>query len=234
MISVIIPTLNEEDWIRSTIEHTLKVAQDASSLEVLVVDAGSEDTTLAQLDDLPIVQYVDKNLALKKYASMNAGLERAKGEIILFLDADTLLPNGFDQMIRRCLSDKKVVGGGFEFLFLEAGWKYVFVMLFNRARYRLTRIFYGDQAVFARREVLNKIGGVPKEPLMETAYLCKSLKKEGKLAIVNPPIRTSPRRFEEHGFFKTSWFDLIMIIRFNLGLSVANFSRKYWGKNMKR
>ncbi|WP_420317354.1 glycosyltransferase [Ekhidna sp.] len=234
MLSIVIPTLNEEKYLRHTILHTLAKAKNPQQIEILVIDAGSKDQTLDSIQDLAEIKAFQKpTFALKKYESMNFGFNQASGEVILFLDADTLLPAHFDSLIIRYLQDKKAIGGAFEFAFESPDWKLQLVTLANRIRYRFGKVFYGDQAVFVRKESLAQIGGVPKEPLMETAYMCQSLSKRGKLKIVRPALKTSPRRFKTHGFFKVAWFDLNMIIRFNLGLSVSNYASIYWGKNLR-
>ncbi|MEQ6168446.1 glycosyltransferase family 2 protein [Ekhidna sp. MALMAid0563] len=232
MISIIIPTLNETQYLRRTILHTQKMASDVSNLEIIVVDAGSTDDTLPSVEDLAVQCFERPDFVLKKYASLNYGAEKAKGEIILFLDADTFLPEDFDTMIMSAFKSSETVGGAFEFAFERPDWKLWILSIGNRIRYRFGRVFYGDQAVFLKKETLNEIGGVPNEPLMETAFLCRRLSKVGKLALLRPGIRTSPRRFQEHGFFKVLWFDFNMFIRFNLGIPVSPYAEKYWSKNL--
>ncbi|MEP1034150.1 glycosyltransferase [Ekhidna sp.] len=232
MISIVIPTLNEVSNISSTIEHTIRCASEPNNLAFIVVDAGSEDGTLASISNSMILKFSKPDFKLRKYKSLNYGLQKSAGDVVLFLDADTLLPAHFDASILKALEDKKVVGGAFEFSFQKPDWKLWLLTIVNRIRYRFGKIYYGDQAIFARKEVLDQLGGFPEEALMETAYLCKSLRKKGKLALMKPGIVTSPRRFNEHGFFKVAWFDLNMFIRFNLGLPVSSYANKYWGKNL--
>lgn len=165
--------------------------------------------------------------------SLNYGLKMATGDVVLFLDADTLLPEHYDKSIVEVMGNDTVIGGAFEFSFRKPDWKLWLLTIANRIRYRFGKVYYGDQAIFSRRHILNKIGGVPEEALMESAFLCKSLRSEGKLALIKPGISTSPRRFQEHGFLKVAWFDLNMFIRFNLGLPVSGYAKKYWGKNLK-
>lgn len=233
MISIVIPTLNEEEYLRRTIEHTLAMARNPEELEIVVVDAGSTDNTLGIVGDLNVQTFSKPDFALKKYQSLNFGVQRSSGRVVMFLDADTLLPEHFDVLIAYHLNKKAVIGGAFEFAFERPDWKLNLLTLINRIRYRFGKVFYGDQAVFVKRTALDKIGGVPTEPLMEAAYLCKALRKEGELAIVRPALLTSPRRFNTHGFFKVSWFDLNMFIRFNLGFPVSGYAERYWSKNLK-
>ena len=231
-ISIIIPTLNEEGVLSSTINHTLNAISDKEKLEIIIVDAGSQDNTLSSIEQLPVQSFVKPEFKLKKYKSLNYGAAKATGELILFLDADTLLPHNFDLLIQEELQNKNVFAGAFEFSFQKPDWKLHLLSIVNRIRYRFGNIFYGDQAIWIKREAFNSFGGFPEQPLMETAYFCKALKKHGRLSLIKKPIRTSPRRFQQYGFFAVSWFDLNMFIRFKLGLSVSDYAQKYWSKNL--
>lgn len=233
MISIIIPTLNESRFLSGTIEDLLKKARNADQLEIIVVDAGSKDGTLNSIKELPIDTYSKPDFLFKKYESLNFGIEKAKGDYLLFLDADTILPAYFDQLILEKFYRPDIVGGAFEFSFSEPDWKLKIIQFVNRIRYRFGHIYYGDQAVFCRKETAVKVGGIPRKRLMETAYFCQELMKVGKLSLVERPVRTSPRRFLENGFFKVCWFDLMMWVRFLLHLSVDEYGRKYWSANLR-
>ena len=234
MISIIIPTLNEKTFIRQTILNARTMAASPEQLGILVVDAGSKDGTLGCISDLTVRAFHKPEFLFRKYASLNFGVTQSKGDCILFLDADTQLPRGFDMQIENSLKQIELVAGAFEFSFKAPDLKLRILTALNRIRYRLGKVFYGDQAVFVKRKALESIGGVPQEPLMETAFLCKRLRSEGKMILIKPGIVTSPRRFLDQGFFKVAWFDLNMFIRFNLGLSVSGFAKKYWSKNLNQ
>lgn len=231
-ISVVIPTLNESDYLSKTLESVLRKANQPNSLEVLVIDAGSTDGTLESIKDLQVQTFVEPSFIFKKYKSLNLGLKKAKGDTVVFLDADTELPDAFDTLIYQCLSKPGVVAGAFEFSFSSKSLMLQLLEWLNRLRYRFGQMYYGDQAIFCRRETALKIGGVPEMDLMESAYFCKRLKKEGKLCLVTEAIKTSPRRFNEHGFLKISWFDFTMWLRFILKLPVEQYGKKYWRLNM--
>ncbi|MFK7954221.1 MAG: glycosyltransferase [Ekhidna sp.] len=233
MISIIIPTLNESRFLRKTIEDILTKAHNRVSLQIIVIDAGSTDDTLNSVKDLNIAAYSDPSFQLKKYESLNFGIEKAKGDYLLFLDADTILPEGFDHSISELLSKPNIPAGAFEFSFQESGWRFKVIELINRVRYRFGHIYYGDQAVFCTKEAAIRVGGFPKKRLMETAYFCQELKKYGQLSLIKNPVKTSARRFIEDGFFKVCWFDFTMWVRFLFGLSVEEYGLKYWSSNLR-
>ncbi len=233
MISIIIPTLNEEKYLLPTINQIYSGAVHIDAIEILVIDAGSEDNTLTSIKHLEVMMYSKPEFVLKKYESLNFGISQAKGRVLIFLDADTMLPKEFDQYILQRIDLHKIVGGAFEFSFDRTDWKLWTVQWINRIRYRFGKMYYGDQAVFCKRETAVKIGGFPEVELMESAYFCSKLKKEGKLVLIKKAVKTSPRRFLENGFFKTLWFDIMMWIRFVLTLSPSQYGKTYWKWNLK-
>ncbi len=225
-ISVIIPTLNEENYIEGTISHTLTVAKDPDLLEIIVIDAGSGDSTLERIPDHCSV-FTDPSLAGKKYASLNAGIEKSHAEILLFLDADTLLPKHFDEKIRQLMIQDSIVAGAFELTFETRDVKLKFLQFFNQIRYRFDKEYFGDQALFVKRNVLDKVGRFPESSILESAMLCRSLTRKGRLVLIKDPVISSARRFENQ-FWKTFWFDLRIWIRYKLGLSVDQYGKNYW------
>ncbi|MEM7297446.1 MAG: glycosyltransferase [Bacteroidota bacterium] len=230
-ISIIIPTLNEEELLAKTIEHTLKFASSSSHLEIIVVDAGSTDQTLQSVQNLPVTVYSKPEFSLKKSESLNFGIEKSNGSVLLFLDADTLLPECFDELILEKLANPKVVGGGFAMKFDRADWRLKTLTLINWMRYTLWKTFYGDQAIYCRKEAAVAIGGFS-ATLMEAAYFCRALKKHGKLAVIYTPVISSSRRFYEHGILTVTWFDIRMWGRFVLGLDLESFRERYWKTNL--
>lgn len=231
-ISIIIPTLNEEKHLRDTVLHAFANAHEPEALEVLVIDAGSKDRTIMTVSDLSISVYVDNSFRLQKHKSLNYGLQLAKGEIVLFLDADTYLPKHFDKVIQDKLATKKVVGGAFEMRFVDADFKLFVLSKLNSLRYNIWKTFYGDQAIFCKKSVAVKVGGFP-DTLMEAAYFCRSVSSYGKLSLIHQPVWTSPRRFKENGFWKVLWFDIQMWIKFALGLELKKSKDTYWQTNLQ-
>lgn len=211
----------------------LKRTTGENEMEILVIDAGSTDNTLKSIAGLSAQIHEKPEFRYRKYRSLNYGISQARGKILLFLDADTLLPPKFDSLIIKKMENYGVVGGAFEFSFENPDWRLWILQLINRIRYRFGQMYYGDQAVFCRKESALAVGGYPEKKLMESAFFCKKLKSVGKLRLIKKPIITSPRRFNENGFLKVSWFDFSMWVRFVFRLSVEDYGTKYWNVNMK-
>ena len=232
-LSIIIPTLNEEEYLSKTIDTILERAYRPGSVEVIVIDAGSTDKT-ESIAKQRNVHFVSRaSFAGKKYESLNLGLALSKGENLLFLDADTIVPHHFDLLIQDSLKNESAIGGAFEFSFYSKDWKLYLLQGINRIRYRFGQVYYGDQGIFCKKHLAEKVGGFPKKELMESAFFCKELRKHGSLKLIKKPVETSPRRFIENGFFKVSWFDFTMWIRFIFNLSVDQYGKNYWQVNAK-
>ena len=230
LISVIIPTLNEEQYLRKTLANLFSRAADTQSLEVLVIDAGSDDNTQQQTDGFQVRYFSDAKLKGYKYQSLNLGAKKAEGEVLLFLDADTLLPQHFDEIIRQSMKQGTTCGA-FDMQFSGGDWKYRLIVKLNQLRYRIDKLYFGDQALFCKSEDFHRLGGYPDKALMESAYLCKSFRKSGSMRLAKGTVVTSPRRFEENGFWKVAWFDLRMWIMFVTGGDVDQFGKAYWQHN---
>jgi len=163
----------------------------------------------------------------RKDRSLARGLALSHSETVLFLDADTLLPPFFDRMVRECIAGQ-VVGGAFRMKMAEGSWGCRLVSAINQVRYRMDRIYFGDQAFFCLRRHITETGGFPDKPLMEISYLCRQLRQVGKLRLVDAFIETSCRRFERVGVFKLLLFDTIAWLRFLLRMDLSRMAKGYW------
>jgi rSAM/selenodomain-associated transferase 2 len=195
-ISVIIPTLNEAD----TIGRTLARVRQAGRCQLIAVDGGSDDGT-------PEIagRYADVVLSAPRGRArqMNVGAQAAAGEVLLFLHADTLLPQGFPEVLARALVDPEVVGGRFDVCLDAPGWSFRVIETFMNIRSRSTRIATGDQAIFVRREIFLAAGGYPEVALMEDVELSRKLKRLGKIACLRTRVVTSARRWQRDGVLRT-------------------------------
>lgn len=231
MISIIIPTLNEEQLIERCIVDLLSKSEEA--VEVIVVDAGSNDETCTIIKTFKnVVSVSDSNLKGRKYASLNKGAELAQGEILLFLDADTILPDKYIALIRAKLADSRVSGGAFEMVFDKNTALIHIVRWMNSRRYNITKRCFGDQAIFCTTAAFRAVGGYPDKIVLEAAHFCSRLMKVGKFLLIKKPVITSSRRFIEGGVLRTFLFDLYLLASDALGINVDRSAKKYWENNM--
>ncbi len=195
-ISVIVPTLNEE----TTIAATLRALLSLTPYEILVVDGGSHDRTRAIGDRLGV-----RVLAAQcgRARQMNHGARQATGDVLLFVHADTRLPASALDDIAVALRDANCPGGRFDVELDGAHWMFRIIGALINYRSRLTKVATGDQALFVRREVFERIAGFPDLPLMEDIAFCRSLKRIGRIACLHSRVVTSARRWEKNGLWRT-------------------------------
>lgn len=221
-ISIIIPVLNEAN----TIKNVLLNLQSYQKLEVIVVDGGSEDETVAIAESFG---YKVLSSPRGRAIQMNTGAAVSTGNILLFLHGDTILPANFPTMIFAAVQKPGIVGGAFE-LAIDAkirGIKFVEKMVNWRSHF--FSLPYGDQAIFIKSEIFHKIGGFPIQPIMEDFVFIRQLKKIGKIVIIPTTVITSGRRWQRLGIVKTTMINQLMILGYYLGVSpekLAAFYRK--------
>jgi rSAM/selenodomain-associated transferase 2 len=244
-VSIIIPTLNEA----STLERTLRQLSllDPPAGEVLVVDGGSEDETVA------IAQRVFETFGESirgraivsagrgRSVQMNQGAEAATGEIVCFLHADTSVPGDLAAVIERTLADKTVAGGGF--ISLMAGFEttrwgvslhnylktYYAPLIFRpHLFFRGLRLLFGDQVMFCRRTDFWKVGGFDSTfPIMEEADLCLKLVGLGRIRLVNRIVQSSDRRVARWGSLKATAIYLYIGFLWGLGVPATYLKQFY-------
>jgi rSAM/selenodomain-associated transferase 2 len=219
-ISIIIPVLNEANTMSAVLARLL----DARSVEVIVVDGGSRDETVAIAQSLGVKVIT---AAASRASQMNAGAAVATGEILLFLHADTYLPTQFETLVRQALQNAGTVAGAFE-LRIDAqlrGLRLVERMVNVRSRF--LSMPYGDQAIFLKAAIFNKIGGFPDLPIMEDFELMRRLKSLGRITIVPAPVLTSGRRWQKLGVVKTTLINQLIIAGYFLGIPPTKLVRLY-------
>ena len=198
MLSIIIPCLNEADGIASTLAALEPLRQRGA--EVIVVDGASEDGTADRA--APFANLVI-SAGRGRASQMNAGAARARGEILLFLHADTRLPEAADALIIESLKRMRRSWGRFD---VRIDGRHPLLRAVERlmnARSRLTGIATGDQAIFVTRALFTAIGGFPDMPLMEDVELSRRLKRFGAPLCLHHRIVTSGRRWEKRGVLRT-------------------------------
>lgn len=227
MISIIIPTLNEEENIRETLTHLAHYPE----CEVIVVDGGSSDKT---------VQVVQSLINVKAYTSlpcralqMNIGAKEAQGETYLFLHADTILPDDFRDHVKKNLNKPGVLAGAFRLTINNKGVGVRIVEKVANLRARFLKLPYGDQAFFISKENFIKYGGFGDVEFLEDLILVRRLQRYGKIALAAASVKTSGRRWREAGVFKTTFLNQVIVAGYLLGLSIP-FLKKLYGVLQKR
>ncbi|MBI4401692.1 MAG: TIGR04283 family arsenosugar biosynthesis glycosyltransferase [Nitrospirae bacterium] len=215
MISVIIPTYNEEVALPATLRHLLK---QPGNYEVIVVDGGSVDRTCEIVRVEPRVRLLP---APKGRASqMNAGARCASGEWLLFLHADTLLPEGALARLNALETDASVQAGGFLHRFSGNDWRLRLVSLLDNFRCRHSRVLYGDQAMFVRRSLFEQLGGFPDQPILEDVAFCEQLVRVTTPVLLAPPVITDSRKFVKMGVWRSFARVLLIILSVEFRLPV--------------
>ncbi len=195
-LSIIIPTLNEAHSIAATLDAVQKIQ---GAFELIVVDGGSSDKTLSILCERGVRVI---NAERGRGQQLHTGACAARGEIFLFLHADTIPPVDAAERISEALSDDKIVGGNFRVRFDGASRAARF-LTWLYPQLRKLGLCYGDSGIFARREAYVRAGGFKGFPIFEDLDLVRGLKRTGRMAHLHATVITSSRRFEGRSFALT-------------------------------
>lgn len=223
--SVIIPVLNEERLIDQSLVHVRESCQSLSP-EMIVVDGGSRDRTreiAATYADL-VLQSGRPGRA----AQMHVGAHAAKGEVLLFLHADTRLPEAWDVTLWKAWSARPQPGATAFRLSYDSD-RLIYRSLARLAfwRSRFNGVPHGDQAIAVARETYFAVGGFPEVPLMEEYYLIPKLRRCGPIVILPKPIRTSVRRYETNGPLFNAARNVTLIFLYYMGVSPKRLAAFY-------
>lgn len=197
-VSVIIPVVNEAE----TIASCLAQFEGRQDVEVVVVDGGSTDGTQAAVEASGLARMVVSPRA-GRAAQMNYGASVTRGEVLLFLHADTHLPPGGLGMIADSAADPDVVGGRFRLGLSEDTWTFRAIAFLSTLRSRYLGITYGDQGIFARRSAFDAVGGFPARQIFEDSEFCSALSRQGRFVMLDGCVRSSTRRWRKWGVWRT-------------------------------
>ncbi len=214
MISVIIPTYNEEKALPATLHSLLAQPGD---YEVVVVDGGSTDRTREIVESLRITLLTSSK---GRATQMNAGAREARGEWLLFLHADTLLPAGALPQLNAMEGDARVQAGGFLHQFSGGDWRLRLISFLDNFRCVRSRIIYGDQAMFVRHALFEELGGFPDQPILEDVAFCEKLIRVTEPLLLAPPVITDSRKFVKMGVWKSFVRVLLIILHAQFRLPV--------------
>jgi len=218
-VSVIIPALNEA----LNIEKTINSAGN-SDAEIIVVDGGSGDDTVAQA--IRAGARIEKS-SRGRAVQQNCGASAARGSVHLFLHADTHLPDGYINHIFEALMDPETVAGAFRF---KTDLDHPFMKLIElvtNIRSRYLKLPYGDQGLFFRRTVFEAVGGFPEVSIAEDLFLMHRISKQGRIGIAPTHAVTSGRRWQTHGLLRITLINQIIVVGCCLGISPRVLARLY-------
>lgn len=218
-ISVIIPTLNEEQRIVQTLRSVMTEA-----VEVIVVDGGSRDATCILAGEMgAVVLHSDSGRGLQ----MNTGAKYAKGEVLLFVHGDTELPRQYVRLVQECLAGAGVAAGAFRLHLTGSGKGLSMIAWGANIRSKWLGWVYGDQGLFLSKELFMAVGGYPETALMEDFMLVQRLRKKGRICLAEGTVQSSGRRWEKHGLWYPVLLNQVIIAGYFLGLPGSFLARLY-------
>jgi len=223
-VAVIVPVLNEAAGIAAF----LRRLRDHDTDEIILVDGGSHDDTvstargvLSSFSGAAVLQ-----AARGRSAQMNAGAAHARSDVLLFLHADTVLPAGAADSIRRGIAGG-ALWGHFEVRLAASGGAYRIIEWAMNLRSRLSGIATGDQCIFVRRSTFEAAGGFADIPLMEDVELSRRLRRLGTPARISERVTTSARRWERDGVVRTVLLMWWLRARYFLGADPGDLATRY-------
>jgi rSAM/selenodomain-associated transferase 2 len=227
MVSVVIPTYNEEKALPNTLRALFTQQGD---FEVIVVDGGSTDGTMNVLKEFGFipdaslrtfhVSRVTFHAPKGRASQMNAGAKQATGEWLLFLHADTVLPSSAIQRLNEMEVDQTIQAGGFMHQFSGDDWRLKLISFLDNFRCIRSRIIYGDQALFVRRTLFEQLGGFPNRPILEDVAFCEKLIKITQPLLLSPSVVTDARKFLNMGVWRSFLRVLLIILHVEFHLPV--------------
>jgi rSAM/selenodomain-associated transferase 2 len=222
-ISIIIPTLDEG----GDLAQTLRAVGRPADTEVIIADGGSRDATLsiAEKAGAKVVRCLPG-----RGGQLNAGAAAAIGDILVFLHADTRLPEDFAQLVRGTLKDPEVAGGAFALRFEPCPPLLKINEVTANWRTRLFRLPFGDQAIFVRSSLFRLMGGFRKLPLMEDVDFARRLHQAGRTVFLPSPVRTSSRRYSGK-YWRRNLINKVVFAGYLMGIPPDRLARIYRAKN---
>lgn len=223
-ISVIIPVFREAEAVKPALAHLFGLPFKWGP-EVVVIDGCPEGSTTSAIADERVMKIRSPKGRARQ---MNAGAAVATGDVLLFLHADTMLPENAPALIEKGMREPGMAAGAFD-LGIDSG-RPVFRLIEKLAslRSRLTRIPYGDQAIFIKTGVFEELGGYADLPLMEDVDIMRRVRRKGmKITILPEKVRTSARRWEKEGVFYCTLRNWTLVALYFLGVPPGKMVKFY-------
>jgi len=215
-LSVIVPTLNEA----SCIEETLTVVRDQNPDEIVISDAGSRDSTTAIASNFGIVVEGEAGRANQ----MNLGAATATGDILVFLHADTILPEDGLNIIRDTAMSV-APSGTFRLEFDNPHPLLRFSSFCTR--FESLNICFGDRCIFTNRETFDQVGGYPSIPIFEDVEFVKRIARLNQFAFLKQSVLTSARRYHDAGVWTQQWKNTRLWLRYQRGADPVELAKEY-------
>jgi rSAM/selenodomain-associated transferase 2 len=223
-ISIIIPALHEGEGINKLLAH-LRALPSEVNPELIVVDGDPEGSSIRAIKHDRIITATSPK---GRANQMNHGASLATGDILLFLHADTFLPENAFGLVRACMENGAFVGGAFDLGFLTDRKIFKITEWYVACRTRLTRVPFGDQAIFIRKEYFNRISGFRELPIMEDVELMGRIKKLGHgISILPAKVMTSTRRWEKEGLVRGTLRNWMLQAMYCCGAPPERLARFY-------
>jgi rSAM/selenodomain-associated transferase 2 len=220
-LCIVMPVLNEAETLALRLSELQRFRQRGARL--VVVDGGSEDDTLTIARTHADLAFV---APCGRAAQMNAGAAACPADVLLFLHADTALPEHADALVRRATLGP-FAWGRFDVRIDSTRPIFRVVEALMNCRSRWTGIATGDQALFVRHDLFRSLGGFPDIPLMEDIALSRMLKRRGPPACLNERVTTSARRWEQHGVWRTILLMWRLRLAYFLGADPKRLAIRY-------
>jgi len=226
VLSIIIPTLNEEKYLADCLQSL-----PCDNCEVIVVDGGSTDDTVTIAENFG-VQVIKLNIS-NRAVQMNAGAKFAKGDTFLFFHADSRLPrDGIKAIITR-MDNRQIIGGGFNLGFFPFHPFYTLLAAGSNIFCRITRMIFGDRGIFIRATDFWRLGCFPEICIMEDAALATAMRRSGKIVILPDIVMTSARKYanetKKQALYRTIW----AYIAYQIGVPAKKIKDGYYGLSQK-
>ena len=223
--SIIIPVLNESPIINQTVGHVFRISSGFDH-EVIVVDGAGDGSTVSSIRSGHVVKIISPAGRGKQ---MNAGAAVASGEILLFLHSDMELPENALGLISSAMETGRYAGGAFDLCINSDRKIFRLIERVASIRSRLTRVPYGDQAIFLKRTLFEEMKGYQEIPLMEDIEIMSRIKKSGhEIHIIPQKVKTSARRWQNEGVIYCTLRNWTLISLFHMGVHPDKLVRFYY------